>query len=381
VKIALISLNDSADVHQWSGLNFFIARALEQGGATVHPVGPLETTWTTPMKLRQRWYDAIRRHYHAVLDPRALDSLGSSARAGIPGDADAVLSVTSLVAAAVGRISRPHVSWDDATNASMDEYYPEYRQMAGISQRQSEELGRRAADAVDLAIYASDWAAKSARDAYGSPSERLAVVPFGANLVDLPSDSEIEVAITARPTDVCHLLWVGVDWSRKGGDDAVAVAKLLRAAGINATLTVVGCEPLLTGNKPDWLTARGFVSKATAEGRAELARLFKEAHFFVMPSRAEAYGLVYAEAATYGVPAVAWRTGGIPTIIDDNVTGLLEAEPFDVGRLAQRMLELTNDRSRYERMARAARTRATQRLNWEVAGRDVVQRIERLMRA
>ena len=98
-----------------------------------------------------------------------------------------------------------------------------------------------------------------------------------------------------------------------------------------------------------------------------------------MPSVAEAYGLVYAEAAAFGVPAVGVRTGGVPTIVVDDETGLLEEPDAGAERYAARMLALLRDRASYERMARAARRRAEQRLNWSVAGADVVTRLERLV--
>ena len=54
VKLAYVSLNDSTDVLQWSGLNYHIARSLERAGATLVQVGPLTHPWTRGMKLRRR---------------------------------------------------------------------------------------------------------------------------------------------------------------------------------------------------------------------------------------------------------------------------------------------------------------------------------------
>ncbi len=377
VKIALVSLNDSTDVLQWSGLNYFIARAMERAGAELVRVGPLESAWTPLMRLRQRWYDATNRTYHAITEPASLRALGESARARIPGDVDAVLSVTSLVAAAVGKLDVPHVSWDDATNAGMEQYYPDFRRMAPVSARQSQEMGQAAVDAVDLAVYASEWAAESARRGYGADASRIAVVPFGANLETLPSDTEVADALHARSNDVCHLLWIGVDWIRKGGAETVAITKALRERGVKAELTVVGCEPTLS-ETPIWIHREGFISKRDVEGRTRLAALFSRSHFFVMPSSAEAYGLVYAEASAFGVPSVALRTGGVPTIILDGETGLLEPTPLSVDRAADRIERLWRDNPRYRAMAQAARQRATDVLNWNVAGARMLALINQL---
>ena len=379
MKLALVTLNDSADVAQWSGLNYHIARALERAGATLQRVGPLQSRWTPLMKLRQRWYDATRQSYHASYDPAAVAAMGAAARAAIPPDADAVLAVTWQVAGAIGPLEVPLVSWDDSTFAAMMHYYPDYRRIATPSVREGAALGERATRSVTLALYASHWAAASARAAYGMPDERIAVVPFGANLDPLPDASRIQAAIAGRSTTVCRLLWVGVDWERKGGAQAVEIAAVLRAEGVPVALTMVGCAPPAGTTLPPWVRLEGFISKRTRDGEARLATLFGEAHFFVMPSRAEAYGLVFAEAAAFGVPAVGLRTGGVPTIVLDGETGLLDEPAAPAALIAARMLALWRDRPAYERMARAARRRAELHLNWDVAGRDALSRIERVV--
>jgi glycosyltransferase involved in cell wall biosynthesis len=199
------------------------------------------------------------------------------------------------------------------------------------------------------------------------------VVPFGANLERLPEHTAVEASIAARPLDVCRLLWVGVDWKRKGGPQTLEIATAMHAAGVSVELTLVGCEPPDRSALPSWVRVEGFISKREPAGEARLAALFARSHFFVMPSNAEAYGLVYAEAAAFGVPAVAIRTGGVPTIIVDGETGLLEAPDAGAERYAIRMLALLRDRAAYERMARAARSRAEAKLNWDVAGREVMR--------
>ena len=106
MKLALVSLNDSTDVLHWSGLNYHIARSLEGAGATLVRVGPLTHPWTTGMKLRRRWYGLWRHAYHANMEPSALDAFGAQARAQIPGDVDAVVAVTSMIAASLDGLRR-----------------------------------------------------------------------------------------------------------------------------------------------------------------------------------------------------------------------------------------------------------------------------------
>jgi glycosyltransferase involved in cell wall biosynthesis len=375
VKLAFVSLNDSTDVLQWSGLNYHIARSLERAGATLVRVGPLTHPWTTGMKLRRRWYGLWRHAYHANMEPSALDAFGAQARAAIPGDVDAVVAVTSMIAASLDGLRAPVVSWDDASPAALVDYYPEFERLSARTTRDVMAMGRRAAQNVRLAMYASEWAASSARSAFGLPLDRVAVVPFGANLETLPSGEEVQRAIAARSRTRCRLLWVGVDWERKRGDLVIEIAQRIEAHGIPVELTVVGCRPPGDRELPEWVHVEGFVSKRTAVGAARLAELYARSHFLVMPSNAEAFGLVYAEAAAFGVPSVATRTGGVPTVVVDGETGILDDPGAGAESYAGRILALMKDRPRYEAMARAAVSRSATILNWDVAGREAVARI------
>ena len=89
---------------------------------------------------------------------------------------------------------------------------------------------------------------------------------------------------------------------------------------------------------------------------------------------------MYAEASAFGVPSVAIRTGGVPTIVVDGTTGLLAAPGAGARHHAERMIELFRDRARYEAMALAARERSEQLLNWDVAGRSAMKLIESVVR-
>ncbi len=372
VKIALVTLNDPDDVHQWSGLNHHIARSLEDAGATLVRVGSLRSRWTLPMRARQRLSLLGGRTYHANLDPAALRAMGEDARSRIPEDADAVLAITSLVAAALGPLDRPFASWDDATWAAMLDYYPDFQTLASVSRRQARAAGLAAARAVDLAVYSSHWAAASATRDYGLAADQVAVVPFGANLAVAPDRVDVDSSISRRLTGPLRLLWIGVEWERKGGQFTLQVADALRRIAGDVQLSLVGVAPPAGTTVPPWVTVEGFLSKRDPLESRRLAMLLAQADFFVMPSRAEAYGLVYAEAAAYGVPAAALRTGGVLTIIEDGVTGLLFGNDADPEAWAGRLHALARDRTAYQAMCAAARARYDERLNWRSAGRHML---------
>jgi glycosyltransferase involved in cell wall biosynthesis len=77
----------------------------------------------------------------------------------------------------------------------------------------------------------------------------------------------------------------------------------------------------------------------------------------VLPSELEGFGLVYVEAAMYGVPSVGFRVGGVPDAIIDNETGIL-VEPGDEVGLSRAIQLLKADDELRTRLGRAAQDRA-----------------------
>ena len=93
------------------------------------------------------------------------------------------------------------------------------------------------------------------------------------------------------------------------------IATELNQRGIPTELHVVGCEPPLA--TPDFVVRHGFISKKSEQGAALYDQLLMESHFLVIPSMAECYGLAFAEASSFGLPSLATRVGGIPTVVVD----------------------------------------------------------------
>ena len=82
----------------------------------------------------------------------------------------------------------------------------------------------------------------------------------------------------------------------------------------------------------------------------------------VLPSRSEGLGRVIIESFARGRTVVATRVGGIPTLVDDGVNGLL-VESGDVDALADAIVRVLSDRELAERLGAAAHESASQ-LRW-----------------
>src|SRR5262249_17782757 len=76
--------------------------------------------------------------------------------------------------------------------------------------------------------------------------------------------------------------------------------------------------------------------------RNDALEFIRLADLFVMSSRLEGLGTSIMDAQVLGAPVVATRTGGIPELVTDGVTGLL-AEPGDATSLARALARMLDD--------------------------------------
>ncbi|OGX40125.1 MAG: hypothetical protein A3C53_02815 [Omnitrophica WOR_2 bacterium RIFCSPHIGHO2_02_FULL_68_15] len=91
---------------------------------------------------------------------------------------------------------------------------------------------------------------------------------------------------------------------------------------------------------------------------------------FVLPSHHEAFGLAIVEAMAMGRPVVASRVGGIPTIVDDGVTGLL-VPPNDPDALARALGQMLDDPERRRAMGSAGHARYEREFTMDRVAREV----------
>ena len=354
-----------------------MVQGLRDAGHSVKEIGPLYLPFPRVFKLLQKTYQVLTgKCYDFGRHPLLAKALSKQAAKQMAGEEfDAVLCPSSIVCAGLDT-DVPIVTWEDATFAGMVGYYPgKWKNFASATIRHGNEIQQASLSNAALSVFSSEWAAQSAVENYKVDKKNVVVVPLGANLTEVPSQADVFAAITARTqTQECRLLFIGVEWHRKGGDLVVETALALRKKGINAFVDVVGCEPI--GTMPDCVRTHGFVSKATAAGREKLRALLLNSHYLFVPSIAECFGLVFAEASAFGLPSLARDTGGISSAVKDSVNGhllQLSAKSIDFANIIEK--EISNPKN-YSSLALTSRqffestlnwTQATQRLTEEIA--------------
>ena len=378
MKIAYVTQHDPKDIAQFSGVNYYMAETLRTYSQTYEPLGPLDMRLFKLLKLKELYYKSVAHksylrnrepallHYYAWQLNQKLKQATT-----VP---DVIFSPETVPVAHLD-CPQPIVFWVDATFAGMRDFYGKFTNLCSETIRQGHRMEQRVLERCSLAIYASDWAAKSAMHHYNVPPEKVKVVPFGANIECSRSFDDIQQIVQSRDKTVCKLLFLGVDWVRKGGDVALRVARELNAQGLSTELTVIGCQPQVEGALPEFVKPLGFVSKATEAGRRTIQNALMESHFLILPSVAECFGIVFCEASSYGVPSIATKVGGIPTAVKDDRNGKLFPLGASIQDYCTFIVDTFSDYSRYTDLALSSFDDYQTRLNWAVSGKAVKQLI------
>ena len=111
-----------------------------------------------------------------------------------------------------------------------------------------------------------------------------------------------------------------------------------------------------------------------------LKRLYRAADLYLWPAVKEAFGMSLIEAQAAGLPVVAGRSGGIPSIVVDGETGLLTPEG-DTGAFAAAVASLLRDEKRRFAMGKAAMDFAERHLDIEAASKFLDKELRTLVLA
>ncbi len=364
MKIAYVYHQDAADPTVQSGRPAAILNEFIRLGHEVDRIFPLAVPPTGTQLAKKVGYRLFGKHHRHDRNAGYLDAMAAQFHARTAGRTfDLVFSPGSEVVSHL-RTEVPIVYCADATFSNLVDYYWDFTGLSAEYLRQGHEQESAALAKATLAVFPSQWAAQSAVEKHGANPGHVAVIPFGANLGRDNRHDEVMGWIDRRPADCIRLLFVGRHWERKGGDIVIATALCLIAHGHPVTVDVVGCEIPAEYREVPWIVGHGLLHQGHEGDMAVLRRLYSGAHFLFVPSRAEAFGLIFSEANAFGVPAVATRTGGIPAVVQHGETGLLlplEAQPSDY---ADAIVTTFSDQARYRAMCRQAAAEFEERLNW-----------------
>ena len=171
--------------------------------------------------------------------------------------------------------------------------------------------------------------------------------------------------IDASQKEGNKILFVGRDFKRKNGPLVLEAFQKAREKRRDIELYIAGPSKQKDADGVHWL---GDVSSD------RLAEYFNRCDVFCMPSKFEAYGIVFIEALTYGLPCIGRNAFEMPYLIQDGKTGFL-LQDEDAWLLAQLMLRALEDSQMKENVV-TNRAHYLKEYSWDMVARKMAEVID-----
>lgn len=204
------------------------------------------------------------------------------------------------------------------------------------------------------------------------------VIPLGVNIEEFGD---------GRTPDGNYVLCVGAVKPRKGQDLLLQAFAEIAPAFPDISLRFAGPvhDESFKSELDEIIRDYGLEERVEFHGIVDderLKQLYTDSIFFSLTPRVvndnfEGSGLVYLEAATYGKPAVGTRSGGVPTSIVHQGTGLLAPEG-DIEEIAGALQELLSDNDLREQYGQNARERV-ESMSWDWYTREITSEFESIV--
>jgi glycosyltransferase involved in cell wall biosynthesis len=380
MKIIFDSRFDLEDVRRGSGSFYHLVKAMRRQGHEVVAYRPLAIKAPFICRLRNHIYRRwLRQRYQFFLDITYARKIGQAVSAHTARlEGEAVMTNDSRMAAFYEGERPIFLVTDEIFQAAVDfGQWKVFSNLCHLNLKEGKIIQDLALARVEKAFFPTQWACDSAINSHHAALDKIQLVRWGINFEKGPPAEAAQKRSLPSKTD-CLLLFVGMDWMYKGGPIALAAVDALQARGIAAQLTIVGCVPPVE-HLPNYITVIPYLDKRNEADRAKLESLYAQAHFFILPTRAEGYGIVFVEAAAYGLPSLGPNHTGVATAIADGVSGLLLPPDADGAAYAAAIAGLLAAPEQYQRLSASARHYYETEANWEVAARRIMQEVEKIL--
>ncbi|MDD5901304.1 MAG: glycosyltransferase family 4 protein [Lachnospiraceae bacterium] len=208
----------------------------------------------------------------------------------------------------------------------------------------------------------SSYLAKDFTERLGIPEKKVHYVGGGCN-VDISR-------IDGSQRDGNRFLFVGRDWERKNGPLVVEAFSGFHKKFPKTELYILG--PAVEPSEVKEKEGIHFVGPTSYQ---DTLRYYNLCDYFVMPSRCEAYGLVFGEALIFGLPCIAKNAFAMPEFIEDDTNGYL-IEHDDVDELCAAMEKMLLNSKRLKETVESNRTSYAERYSWKTVAKKMIAVME-----
>jgi glycosyltransferase involved in cell wall biosynthesis len=364
LKIAYVTSTDAESRLAWSGIHYYIWNALQKHVGDIElisSVKPFLPLWIGKIAtgLSQKLLHKRYNYRHSKMLAKGYARKVNKHLRKNNYDLIVVPATSTFIPYLQNESPIAYIG--DSTVQNTMNYYPSLTNLYNFSRKETLFIEQISLSKSALLTYPSQWASNSAIHDFNIPSSKVFTIPFGANLENIPDRNKV---LFKKNISTCNLLFLGVDWNRKGGAIAFDTLIELNKKEVDASLTVCGCIPPEKFQHPK-LHVIPFLDKNNPIQRSEFENLFLNSHFLLLPTRMECFGIVFCEASAFGVPSIATDTGGVSSAVTKGKNGFLLPVSSTGKDYAQLIATIFQDQNKYHLLCEESRNLFETSLNWD----------------
>lgn len=354
---------DPLDPRVWSSSSQFFFTALREQGMLHRAIGIDLPAWKRTIYLARNCHFGRKRWRLAFLsDPRYRKALtGEVARQLSEADRKhPILQIGAMynVRAVVGK-DTPCYSYHDGNLAELLRSPDAPKGLGAKTVERGLAYEARVYQDMDKIFTMSEYLRQSFIRDFGVAADKLVNIGAGINLARIPEDGP------DKHYDSLQILFIGIDFARKGGWQLLEAFRRVRQKMPQAALHLVGPRALsIPPHFQEGVVLHGFLNKRIPHQAAALERLFDQCCLFVMPSLYEPFGIAPLEAMAHRIPCVVTDGWALRETVTHGVTGALVRSP-DVDALESQLLAMLSDSKALCTMGEAAYKFVSERYTWE----------------
>ncbi|MBH8576098.1 glycosyltransferase family 4 protein [Nostocaceae cyanobacterium CENA369] len=392
MKIAYVTTYNTFNSSAWTKHNignysssYYILKTLIDQEISIDTIGNLKKNYSWLTKGKWSFYKhCYHQDYYRWAEPKVCKNYALQINKHLSKlDVDIVLCTEGFAPIAYLKCQQPLVLWVDTVLAALINFYPYLSNLCHETKRNIYVIEKLALNKCNSVIFTSEWAAQKAIDIYNIDANKVKVIPRGSNLELQPERTveDIKYLIDKRGKDIYKLIFIGIDWQRKGGDIAIEVTKELKRRGFNVELKIIGDLPTNNRDIPSFIKTIGYINKSIFEEKQHFYNLLADSHFLILPTKADVTPNVLIEANAFGVPSITTNVGGIPSIIKDDVNGKTFPLDANIKDYCNYIANYLNDYQKYETLALSSFNEYVNRLNWSIGGKTAKQLFFKLIQS
>ncbi len=360
MKIGFISISNPNDRFAWSGTQYKFYENLSNIADVIWipvKIGSIYKLYSLLYKILAKCFGKKYSVMHTRLGAYCISYGIDKSRIG---DCDILFCFSSPQLFCL-HTYKPIIYLTDATFQCLYDYYGPFSNFFKSNVKEGNLIEKAALNKASHIVYSSNWAKNSAINDYGIAEEKISVIEFGANI----DEKDIIEPINEKKK-VLHLLFLGVEWKRKGGDIAVETCRILNEKGVRAILHIVGIKDL-----PEKYTDEpvinnvGFLNKNNPQEYAKLVEVISQSDILLLPTKAECAGVAFSEASANQLPIFTYDTGGIANYVENGVNGYRLDLSCGANEFANKIMS-TLENDELDNLRLGCMKMYSEKLNWNV---------------